>query len=191
MRKPPPWFRVAAVLLVLWGIAACASYVAHVRFDPDDPANPVYDRELYRSLPAWLTWIYAVAVGTTLAGAVALRRDGRASQVTALVVDADDTPLSLGPIHRVLLDEQGRERVTEHVVTSVLDRCRGAGAVVEPSRGDEAGGTTVVLLHGTRSWTVTWPSSWRSSSSARPRGTGRRRLTWAGPSTWRATMPQA
>lgn len=72
MRKPPTWFRVVAVLLVLWGVAACASYVAHVRFDPDDPANPVYDRQLYKSLPAWLTWIYAVAVGTTLAGAVAL-----------------------------------------------------------------------------------------------------------------------
>lgn len=101
---------------------------------------------------------YLVADGHhRLAGALALRRDGLPAQVTALVVDADDTPLALGPIHRVLLDQQGRERVDQQVVTSVLERCRGAGAVVVPSSGDEAGETTVVLLHGTEAWTVAWP----------------------------------
>lgn len=72
MNKSPTWFRVVAVLLVLWGLAACTSFWMHVSFDPDDPANPAYDRQLYRSLPGWLTWVYAVAVATTLAGAVAL-----------------------------------------------------------------------------------------------------------------------
>ena len=70
--KPPTWFWIVAILLLLWGVGACASYVMHQRFDPDDPANPVYDRQLYKSLPAWLNWVFAAAVGTVLAGAVAL-----------------------------------------------------------------------------------------------------------------------
>ena len=60
---------------------------------------------------------YLVADGHhRLAAAVELRGEGVPSQVTALVVDADDTPLVLGPIHRVLLDEQGRDRVDDDVV---------------------------------------------------------------------------
>lgn len=70
--KPPAWFWVVTALLVLWGIAACASYAMHMRYDPDDQANPAYDRQLYKSLPGWLNMVYAVAVGTVLAGALAL-----------------------------------------------------------------------------------------------------------------------
>ena len=92
-----------------------------------------------------------------LAAAVQLRREGLASQVTALVVDADDTPLLLGPIHRVLLDEQGRGRVEDAVVASVLKRCRGAGAVVVEQDDPGVGGSSVVLVHGRSRWTVTWP----------------------------------
>ena len=92
-----------------------------------------------------------------LAAAVQLRGEGVASQVTALVVDADDTPLVLGPIHRVLLDERGRGMVDDTVVDSVLDRCRGAGAVVVEDDAPGAGDSSVVLVHGTRRWTVTWP----------------------------------
>ena len=82
-------------------------------------------------LDALSAGVHLVADGHhRLAGAVQLRRDGLPAQVTALVVDADDTPLTLGPIHRVLLDEQGRDRVPEDVVDSVLERCRAAGARV-------------------------------------------------------------
>lgn len=99
---------------------------------------------------------YLVADGHhRLEGAVQLRREGLPAQVTALVVDADDEPLSLGPIHRVLLDLHGRDRVAEDVVTGVLDRCRAAGAVVDA--GPPATDGAVRLLHGDRSWTVTWP----------------------------------
>lgn len=101
---------------------------------------------------------YLVADGHhRLEGAASLRREGLPAQVTALVVDADDTPLTLGPIHRVLLDEQGRERVDEDVLGSVLERCRRAGAVVVPAGQDASGHTSVELLHGTARWTVTWP----------------------------------
>lgn len=101
---------------------------------------------------------YLVADGHhRLAAATALRSEGIRSQVTALVVDADDTPLVLGPIHRVLLDEQGRDRVDGTVAASVLDRCRGAGALVVEDDDAEAGDASVVLVHGGRRWTVTWP----------------------------------
>ncbi|MFC3687344.1 DUF1015 family protein [Aquipuribacter hungaricus] len=101
---------------------------------------------------------YLVADGHhRLAAAAQLRAEGVASQVTALVVDADDTPLVLGPIHRVLLDEQGRDRVDEAMVASVLDRCSGAGALVVEHDDAEAGDASVVLVHGARRWTVTWP----------------------------------
>ncbi len=101
---------------------------------------------------------YLVADGHhRLAGAVQMSRDGLPAQVTGLVVDADDTPLTLGPIHRVLLDEHGRDRVDPGTVTSVLDRCRGVGALVTPSDGRGTPDSSVVLVNGQQRWTVHWP----------------------------------
>lgn len=70
--RAPRWFWIVAALLVLWGFGACASFWAHVSFDPDDPAFPAYDRQLYKLLPGWLNWVYALAVGAVLAGAIAM-----------------------------------------------------------------------------------------------------------------------
>jgi len=102
---------------------------------------------------------YLVADGHhRLAGAVQLRREGFPAKVTALVVDADDAPLTLGPIHRVLLDDQGRDRVPPEMVDAVLDRCRAVGAVVTPDLAPAEGGAAVRLQHAGRAWTVTWPN---------------------------------
>ena len=70
--KPPAWFWLVAGFLLLWSLAAMASFWMHVTYNADDPANPAYDRQLYKSLPAWLNAVYAVAVGTVFVGAVAL-----------------------------------------------------------------------------------------------------------------------
>ena len=70
--SPPGWFWVVATLLMLWSLAALASFGMHMSFNPDDPANPAYDRQLYKALPGWLNWVYALAVGTVFAGAIAL-----------------------------------------------------------------------------------------------------------------------
>lgn len=70
--KPPAWFWIVATLLLLWAFAGCASFWMHMSYDSDDLANPAYDRQLYKSLPGWLNWVYAVAIGTSLGGAVAL-----------------------------------------------------------------------------------------------------------------------
>ncbi|HEU0044368.1 hypothetical protein [Sphingomonas sp.] len=76
---PPVWFWVVAALLLLWGLAGIASFWMHLTYNPDDPANAAYDRQLYRSLPGWLNWVYAVAVGGGLLGAAALLMRHRAA----------------------------------------------------------------------------------------------------------------
>lgn len=92
-----------------------------------------------------------------LAGAVELRRLGEAADVTALVVDDDDTPLALGPIHRVLLDRDGREHVDDETVAAILDRCAQAGASVVVADEPAEHPTSVVLAHRERRWNVSWP----------------------------------
>ena len=70
--KPPVWFWAVAMLLLLWSFAGAASLWMHMTYNPDDPANPAYDNQLYKSLPGWLNWVYAAAIGTTIGGAIAL-----------------------------------------------------------------------------------------------------------------------
>ena len=72
-RQVPLWFRITAVILLLWGIAGCYACFQQFRFGADamGPATD-YDRALYASLPVWYNAIYAVAVGTGLLGALAL-----------------------------------------------------------------------------------------------------------------------
>lgn len=88
-RTPPGWFWIVAALLLLWSVAALASFWMHITYNADDPANPAYDRQLYRSLPGWLNAVYGVAVGTVFAGAVALlARRGVAVALYAVAVVA-------------------------------------------------------------------------------------------------------
>ncbi|MCX8476047.1 MAG: hypothetical protein MT490_09650 [Sphingomonas sp.] len=72
-QKPAGWFTIVAVLLVLWGLAGCASFYAHLAYGPDiDPKATDWDRAFYASLPGWLNFVYAVAVGAGLLGSIAL-----------------------------------------------------------------------------------------------------------------------
>lgn len=72
-QKPAVWFTVLAVLLVLWGLAGCASFYVHVAYGPDiDPNATDWDRAYFAALPGWLTIVYAVAVGAGLLGSIAL-----------------------------------------------------------------------------------------------------------------------
>jgi hypothetical protein len=70
---PPTWFRIVAVLLVLWGLMGVGACVQQLRLGAEamGPAS-AYDRALYASLPAWYNGIYAVAVGAGLLGSLAL-----------------------------------------------------------------------------------------------------------------------
>ena len=73
-RQPPPmWFRVIAIVLVLWGLMGCYACYQQFRLGAEamGPATD-YDRALYASLPIWYNSVYAVSVVCGFAGAVAL-----------------------------------------------------------------------------------------------------------------------
>lgn len=73
MSKRPGWFIILAAVLVLWGLAGCASFYAHVAWGPKLAADAgPWDEAYYAALPAWFAWDYGVAVIAGLLGSVAL-----------------------------------------------------------------------------------------------------------------------
>lgn len=72
-QAPPMWFRVVAVVLVLWGLIGCYACLQQFRLGAEamGPASD-YDRALHASLPVWYNAVYAVSVGCGFIGAVAL-----------------------------------------------------------------------------------------------------------------------
>lgn len=72
-QKPPVWFTIVSIVLLLWGFGGCASLYAHFVIGPDiDPNATAYDRALYASLPTWLNIDYVVAVATGVLGSIGL-----------------------------------------------------------------------------------------------------------------------
>lgn len=85
-QKPAVWFTVLAVLLVLWGLAGCASFYVHVAYGPDiDPNATDWDRAYFAALPGWLNIVYAAAVGAGLLGSIALLLRSKLAQPLYLV----------------------------------------------------------------------------------------------------------
>ncbi len=71
--KPPIWFWIVAILLVLWEAMGC--YACYMQFTLGAAAmGPVDDwsRAYYAALPAWYNWVYLVATFGGLLGALAL-----------------------------------------------------------------------------------------------------------------------
>lgn len=77
----PAWFRVIAVVLVLWGLMGCFACLQQFRFGAEalGPATE-YDRALFASLPGWYQPLYAIAVVSGLIGAIALLVRSRFAQ---------------------------------------------------------------------------------------------------------------
>ena len=72
-QRPPTWFRIVAVVLLLWGAGGCYACFQQFRLGADAmPGATAYDRALYAALPGWYDWVYALAVASGLLGAVAL-----------------------------------------------------------------------------------------------------------------------
>lgn len=72
--KPPAWFWVVAILLVLWnamGVWACIQQI-HFGAEAWGPKATDYDRQLYAALPVWYNYVYIVATFGGLLGALAL-----------------------------------------------------------------------------------------------------------------------
>lgn len=71
--KPPAWFWLVAVLLVLWEAAGCFACVQQFKLGAA-AMGPVDDWSLryYAALPAWYNPVYAVATFGGLLGGLAL-----------------------------------------------------------------------------------------------------------------------
>lgn len=71
--KPPVWFWVVSVILLLWGLAGCFSLYLHIAVGPKMDPNPTqWDLDYYAALPGWFNAVYALAVGGGVLGAAAL-----------------------------------------------------------------------------------------------------------------------
>lgn len=73
LRRAPMGFRIAAILLVLWGVAGVIACIQQLRLGAEamGPAD-AYARALYERLPIWYNGVYALATGAGLAAALAL-----------------------------------------------------------------------------------------------------------------------
>lgn len=69
--KAPTWFTVGVVLLILWGLAACASLYMHFAVGPAPDASD-YDKQLYAEMPTWVNIVYVVSVLSSLFSSIAL-----------------------------------------------------------------------------------------------------------------------
>ncbi|RJF92900.1 hypothetical protein [Sphingomonas cavernae] len=71
--KVPTWFWVVAVLALLWELMGVAAYVSDVTMTQADlAALPEGQRQLYATMPPWVTAAYAIAVFGGALGAMAL-----------------------------------------------------------------------------------------------------------------------
>ena len=71
--RPPVWFRILAILALLWELFGVSTYLMHVGILPSDPGGmSEVERSLSGSMPIWATAAYAVAVFAGAVGALAL-----------------------------------------------------------------------------------------------------------------------
>lgn len=80
MRTMPGWFRVTALVLVLWNLVGAYACIQQFRLGAEALGSASdYDRALYASMPVWYNWIFAAAEVTGVTGAVALLTGRRAA----------------------------------------------------------------------------------------------------------------
>lgn len=73
MNQPPKWFRVVAILALIWNLLGCAAYLSDAMMSAEDVAklSPAH-QELYNTRPSWAVSATAVAVWFGAAGSLAL-----------------------------------------------------------------------------------------------------------------------
>lgn len=73
--KPPlpHWFKVAAILALVWNLLGVMAFVGHIMMTPEMIAElPKAEQALYSSVPLWATIAFTVAVFAGALGSVAL-----------------------------------------------------------------------------------------------------------------------
>lgn len=73
MTQPPKWFKVVAILALLWNLLGCAAYLMDAMMTAEDVAalSPA-QQELYSARPSWAVSATAVAVWLGALGSLAL-----------------------------------------------------------------------------------------------------------------------
>ena len=70
--KPPGWFRIVAVLALLWNLVGVWSYLSKVGMAPEMMKMTPEEVELVASMPAWATAGFAIAVFGGVLGSLGL-----------------------------------------------------------------------------------------------------------------------
>ena len=86
--RAPGWFRVVAVLAILWNLFGVYIYLEHVGVVPPMKAMSAEELALAASVPAWVIGAFAIAVFGTLLGCIGLvlaKAWARALLILALV----------------------------------------------------------------------------------------------------------
>jgi hypothetical protein len=68
----PIWFRIVAILAVLWNLFGLWSYLAHVHVVPPMQEMTAEQLALEASVPVWVTAAFAIAVFAAFVGSVGL-----------------------------------------------------------------------------------------------------------------------
>lgn len=73
MNQPPKWFRVVAILALIWNLLGCAAYLSDAMMSPEAAAklSPA-QQELYKTRPSWAVSGTAVAVWLGALGSLGL-----------------------------------------------------------------------------------------------------------------------
>jgi hypothetical protein len=76
----PGWFRIAAIVFLLWNLFGCYMFWTQYSMTPKQiAALPAGQQQLWNAMPAWMWIIYGVAVVSGALGAVMLLLNKRAA----------------------------------------------------------------------------------------------------------------
>jgi hypothetical protein len=69
----PAWFRIAAIVFLLWNLFGCYMFWTQYSMTPEQiAALPAGQQQLWNAMPAWMWIVYGVAVVSGALGAVML-----------------------------------------------------------------------------------------------------------------------
>ena len=86
MNTSPVWFKIVAVIALLWNVLGCIAFFSDLRLSPEDlAALPEAQQALYAARPAWAVVATAVAVFGGFLGCIGLLL-GRKWAVVVLVL---------------------------------------------------------------------------------------------------------
>ncbi len=69
----PSWFKVAAILALLWNLLGVMAFVGQMLMTPEQIAElPLAEQNLYAATPIWATLAFAIAVFAGALGSLAL-----------------------------------------------------------------------------------------------------------------------